>query len=97
MPDEVELYSKEQVEDMICAMYGGRVSEELNLETITTGARDDIQKATQLAKNYVGVYGMSAEFGNISGIDSGSMFGGEKRTFTSPHTAKVKKITVVTS
>ncbi len=88
MPDEVELYRKEQIEDMICTMYGGRASEELFLGSITTGARDDFQKATQLAKHYVGVFGMSKEFGTISGIDYSSPFGGERKTLYSGHTAK---------
>ena len=88
MPDEVELYRKEQIEDMICTMYGGRVAEELYIGSITTGARDDFQKATQLAKQYVGVFGMSKEFGTISGIDYSSPFGMERKTLYSGHTAK---------
>ena len=89
MPDEIELYRKEQIEDMICTMYGGRVAEELFLGTITTGAQDDFQKATQLAKHYVGVFGMSKEFGCVSGIDYSSPFGAERKTLYSAHTAKV--------
>jgi len=88
MPDEVELYRKEQIEDMICTMYGGRAAEELYLGSITTGARDDFSKATQLAKHYVGVFGMSKEFGHISGIDYANSFGMERKTLYSGHTAK---------
>lgn len=89
MPDEVELYRKEQIEDMICTMFGGRVAEELFMGSITTGARDDIQKATMLAKQYVGSFGMSKEFGNIAGLDYTSGFGFERKMLHSSHTAKV--------
>ena len=89
MPDEVELYSREQIEDMICTMFGGRIAEEVFLNSITTGASDDFKKATALAKSYVGVFGMSKEFGHVSGIDFNSAFGGERKTLNSPHTSKV--------
>lgn len=49
LPDELSLYSKEQLLDMICTALGGRVSEELNFGKITTGASDDIKKITQIA------------------------------------------------
>jgi len=46
LPDEVNLYSREQLIDMICVALGGRISEELNFGKITTGAADDIKKVT---------------------------------------------------
>jgi AFG3 family protein len=49
LPDEVNLYSREQLIDMICVALGGRISEELNFGRITTGASDDIKKVTQIA------------------------------------------------
>jgi AFG3 family protein len=46
LPDEVSLYGREQLIDMICVALGGRISEELNFGKITTGAADDIKKVT---------------------------------------------------
>jgi AFG3 family protein len=46
MPDEVSLYSKEQLIDMICTALGGRAAEEIFFEKVTTGAQDDIKKVT---------------------------------------------------
>lgn len=46
LPDEINLYSREQLIDMICVSLGGRISEEINFGKITTGASDDIKKIT---------------------------------------------------
>ena len=66
MPEEVNLYSREQLIDMICVALGGRVSEELNFGKITSGASDDIKKVTQMAKSLICIYGMSKKIGLIS-------------------------------
>lgn len=84
MPEEVELYKREQVEDMICEIYGGRAAEELFLKTTTTGAQDDLQKAVELAKKYVGLFGMSKDFGTIAGLNYlNPMLGMRKSLFSS--------------
>lgn len=46
LPDELNLYSREQLEDMMVMALGGRVAEELFFDRITTGASDDIKKVT---------------------------------------------------
>jgi len=46
LPDELSLYSKEQLEDMMVMALGGRVAEEIFFNRITTGASDDIKKVT---------------------------------------------------
>lgn len=66
MPDEVNLYSREQLIDMICVALGGRISEELNFDKVTTGASDDIKKVTQIAQSLIGIYGMSKKIGLVS-------------------------------
>lgn len=60
IPDENQLMSKEQILDTICMTLGGRMSEELFFNKITTGASDDLQKVTQMAKAIVTQYGMSS-------------------------------------
>lgn len=49
LPEEINLYAREQLMDMICVALGGRISEEITFGKITTGAGDDIKKITQIA------------------------------------------------
>lgn len=65
LPEEISLYSKEAIIDMICVSLGGRVAEEIFFNKITTGAADDIKKVTQMAGALVTVYGMSEKMGLV--------------------------------
>jgi len=53
LPNEVSLYSKEQLEDMIKTALGGRIAEEIFYDSVTTGASDDINKVTKIANGLV--------------------------------------------
>ena len=88
MPEEIELYRKEQLEDMVCTMYGGRAAEEIFIGKITTGAQNDLQRATIICRNYVGIFGMSKEFGIAAGLDYSNPYVGERRALYSNETAK---------
>jgi AFG3 family protein len=66
LPDELSLYSREQLEDMMVMALGGRVAEEIFFNRITTGASDDIKKVTQIAAGLVTQYGMSPALGCIN-------------------------------
>lgn len=46
LPDEISLYSKEQLIDMVKVALGGRISESIFFKKVTTGAADDIKKVT---------------------------------------------------
>ncbi len=61
--EEHYLNSKEELHDMIVGLLGGRAAEELKFGSITTGASNDIEKATGLARAMVTQYGMSDKFG----------------------------------
>jgi cell division protease FtsH len=64
LPDEERtLQTKSQFEALIATAMGGRVSEELVFDEITTGASNDIEKATQIARAMVTQYGMSEKLG----------------------------------
>ena len=64
LPDEDRrLWTRSQFLDNLAAMLGGRAAEEVVFGEITTGAEDDIQKATQLARRMVTEYGMSDRLG----------------------------------
>lgn len=61
--EERYLYSKEEILDRIVTLFGGRAAEEVEFGVITTGASNDMEKATELARNMITKYGMSEEFG----------------------------------
>ena len=58
--------TKSELENKIATFLGGRVAEELIYHEISTGARDDLLKATDIAKNMVKSYGMSEKMGQMS-------------------------------
>lgn len=58
--------SKTEMEEKLIGLLGGRAAEKLALDDISTGARNDIQVATAIAKDMVTVYGMSDKLGPIS-------------------------------
>ena len=61
--EEKYLNSKAELHAMIVGLLGGRAAEELKFETVTTGASNDIERATAIARNMVTQYGMSEHFG----------------------------------
>ena len=61
--EEKYLNSKDELIDMIVGLLGGRAAEELKFHSITTGASNDIERATALARSMVTQYGMSDKFG----------------------------------
>ena len=61
--DDRYLMTKSELEDKLCMLLGGRVAEEIIFHDISTGARDDLQRATDIARSMVTEYGMSATLG----------------------------------
>jgi len=59
-------WSKNEIIAKIVFALGGRASEEINLNDITTGAQDDLEKATQMARRMVTQFGMSEKLGNMT-------------------------------
>ena len=67
LPEEDRSYlSKKYLEEQIVALLGGRVAEQLVLGDVSTGASNDIQRASQIARKMVAVYGMSDRIGTVS-------------------------------
>lgn len=64
--DEHYLMSKTEIENKIATFTGGRAAEELIFHEITTGASNDIEQATKLARAMVSRFGMSQEFGMVA-------------------------------
>ncbi|MBQ6603747.1 MAG: ATP-dependent zinc metalloprotease FtsH [Eubacterium sp.] len=64
--DEHNLMSKDEIEDKIATYTGGRAAEALIFNSITTGASNDIEQATRLARAMITRFGMSEEFGMVA-------------------------------
>lgn len=58
--------TKAELESKIAVLLGGRVAEEIIYKEVSTGAQDDLLKATDIAKSMVKVYGMSEKLGEMS-------------------------------
>ena len=67
--EEKFLNTKKELQAMLVGMLGGRAAEEIVFDTVTTGASNDIEKATSVARAMITQYGMSAKFGLI-GLES---------------------------
>jgi cell division protease FtsH len=64
--EEKYLMSKDELMARLVTLLGGRAAEEIVFETITTGASNDIEKATKIAREMITQYGMSEQFGLMS-------------------------------
>jgi cell division protease FtsH len=76
-------YSKRRIEGQIASLFGGRIAEELVFgpEAVTTGASNDIERATSLARNMVTKWGLSERLGPLSYLeDEGEVFLGRSVT-----------------
>ncbi|MGE5677141.1 MAG: ATP-dependent zinc metalloprotease FtsH [Pseudomonadota bacterium] len=76
LPSQDKFYmSKSELEDQIVSLLGGRVAEKLVLDDISTGAKNDIDRATSIARKMVTEYGMSEKVGPMSfGTDHDEVF-----------------------
>ncbi len=82
------LMSKEELENRISTLTGGRVAEDLVFHSITTGAANDIEQATKLARAMLAQYGMSEEFGMVALQTQSNLYlGGDASLACSPETA----------
>jgi cell division protease FtsH len=69
--EDRSLQSKPELEDRLAILLGGRAAEELVFDEVTTGAHNDIERATQIARNMVWEYGMSERLGPLSFVADG--------------------------
>ena len=72
LPGEDKMYmTKREMEHEVISFLGGRAAEEIVLKDVTTGASNDIERATAMARNMVMKYGMSSTFGPVQYGDEG--------------------------
>lgn len=76
LPDEDKNYiTKNDMLDSVCLLLGGRIAEELELGDISTGASNDLERASSIIRNMITVYGMTDELGALTyGHKSGEVF-----------------------
>ena len=75
--EERHTYWREYIEDAVCVMMGGRCAEMLTLGSLSTGASNDLQRATELARKMVREFGMSERIGPMAWGQEGQVFLGE--------------------
>ncbi len=86
--DDHNLMSKEEIENKIATYTGGRVAEDLMFHNVTTGAANDIEMATKLARAMVTRFGMTEEFGMVAlETMSNQYLGGDASLACSPEIA----------
>jgi len=86
-PKEQYLYNTDQLIDQICMTLGGRASEDIFFDKISTGAQNDLQQITRIAYAMVSVYGMNDKVGNISFYDPQ-----QENTFTKPYSEETSRM-----
>jgi AFG3 family protein len=86
-PKEQYLYNTDQLMDQICMTLGGRASEEIFFDKISTGAQNDLQQITRIAYSMVTVYGMNDKVGNVSFYDPQ-----QENSFTKPYSEETSKM-----
>ncbi|MGB7220492.1 MAG: ATP-dependent zinc metalloprotease FtsH [Vicinamibacterales bacterium] len=64
--DEKHNYSKDYLNDQIAILLGGRIAEEITMDSLTTGAGNDLERATELARRMVCEWGMSPNMGPLT-------------------------------
>ena len=68
--EEKYLMSQKEIEEELVVLYGGRAAEYVRFDSVTTGASNDIERATSLARAMVTQYGMSAALRDLWGLES---------------------------
>ena len=88
LPEEIQITTREQLQDEMCATLGGRAAEELVLGKISTGASNDLERVTKQAYAMVVYFGMSDKLPNLNYYDST----GQDWGFTKPYSEETAKL-----
>src|SRR6187551_510915 len=86
-PKEQYLYNTDQLFDQICMTLGGRASEDIFFDKISTGAQNDLQQITKIAYSMVTVYGMNEKVGRVSFYDPQ-----QENSFTKPYSEETSRL-----
>ena len=89
LPEERQLTNKDHIMDNLCSLLGGRAAEELFLKQTSTGALNDLERATKQAYAMVAYYGMSDKLKNLSYYDSTGRY---DMGITKPYSEKTAEV-----
>ncbi|MDR2084831.1 MAG: ATP-dependent zinc metalloprotease FtsH [Bacteroidales bacterium] len=89
LPDERSVTSYDQMFDELTTLLSGRASEEINIGYVSTGALNDLERATKMAYAMISYYGLSKKIGNISYFDS---TGQSEYSFNKPYSEKTAEL-----
>ena len=89
LPEERQLTNKDHIMDNLCSLLGGRAAEEVFLNQTSTGALNDLERATKQAYAMVAYYGMSDKLKNLSYYDSTGRY---DMGITKPYSEKTAEI-----
>ena len=89
LPEERQLTNEEHINDELCSLLGGRAAEQLFLNQTSTGALNDLERATKQAYAMVAYYGMSDKLKDISFYDSTGRY---EYGFTKPYSDKTAEL-----
>ena len=87
--DDRSYASRNELFDEIVALLGGRVAEQIMLDDISTGASNDLRRATALAREMITKYGMSERIGPVSYAEEGEIFVGRSMEKTKPYSERI--------
>lgn len=88
-PYERQITTKEQLDDQMCALLGGRAAEEIFFGKVSTGALNDLERSTKQAYSMISYFGMSDKIGNLSYYDSSGEGG---YNFQKPYSEKTAEL-----
>ncbi|MDL2228326.1 ATP-dependent zinc metalloprotease FtsH [Bacteroidales bacterium OttesenSCG-928-K03] len=89
LPDERSVTSYDQMFDELTTLLAGRASEEINIGYVSTGALNDLERATKMAYAMISYYGLSKKIGNLSYFDSS---GQQEYSFNKPYSEKTAEV-----
>ena len=89
LPEERQLTNKDHIMDNLCSLLGGRAAEEVFLKQTSTGALNDLERATKQAYAMVAFYGMSDKLKNLSYYDSTGRY---DMGITKPYSEKTAEV-----
>lgn len=89
LPEERQLTNKDHIVDNLCSLLGGRAAEEVFLKQTSTGALNDLERATKQAYAMVAYYGMSDKLKNLSYYDSSGKY---DMGFAKPYSDKTAEV-----
>lgn len=74
LPNEIMLYHKDKMLDIICTALGGRAAEQVFFKRVSTGASDDLEKVSNIARKQVATFGMNQKLSNVDYDDNPNQF-----------------------